>query len=242
MQTTANVLLTLNASPIMSHAKQELEDIVAIANALVINMGTLDQPWIESVDKAQRFAVQHGKFVIFDPVGSAASAYRTEAAKRILKQGVNIVRGNASEIIALTDQHVLAKGVETLHSVDAAIESALMLSAQHDCCVVVSGAVDHICYKDNIIKVRNGTPLLTKVTGMGCSATAMIGAFASVNNNPLQAAAHAMVMLGVAADKAEKISQGPGSFSINLLDRLYHFSEQDCQLMQCEFQAHVATS
>ncbi len=227
MQTTANVLLALGASPIMAHAKPELAEITALANALVINIGTLDPNWIESIEIAQQTAHQHSLPIVFDPVGAGASSYRTQAAIDIIKRGVSVVRGNASEIRALAGLIGATKGVDSMHSSTAALDAAKLLAEQYQCCVVVSGKIDIICYQNDVATVESGTPLLQSVTGMGCSATAMIGAFIAVNPNPLQAAKNAMNVLGLAAEKAETLAQGPGSFFPHLLDSLYHFAEYE---------------
>jgi hydroxyethylthiazole kinase len=232
MQTTANMLLAIGASPLMAHAPEELAEIVAIAQALVINMGTLDQSWTESVKIAQALAIKKNIPIIFDPVGAGASRYRTETAKSILSTGVQILRGNASEIMALVDTEKKAgntKGVDATHDSIDALSAAKILSQQYHCIVVVSGKTDIVvdAASDRQIFINHGAFLFTKVTGMGCSATALIAAFAAVNPDYFLAAAHAMIVFGRAGEIAEKKSQGCGSFSIALLDALYAFQSSD---------------
>ena len=237
MNTTANMLLAVGASPLMAHAAEELNEIIAISSALVINIGTLDKSMIQSFAYAQQLANKKGVPVILDPVGSGASSLRTEAAKYLLENGVNIIRGNASEILSLYDDSVKTKGVDSLDKTQAAEQAAREISKQHQCCVVVSGEEDLVCENDNLIYLRHGDPLLTRVTGMGCSATALIGAFRSVCDSNFLAASYAMLSLGIAAEKAKTLSNGPGSFYPALLDSLYQLSEEDFQSIKMHKQS-----
>jgi len=235
MQTTANMLLAIGASPIMAHAQEELEELLSIANALVINIGTLDKTWIESIALAQTIAHNRQIPIIFDPVGAGASLLRTQTAKQILERGVTIIRGNASEILCLSNQAAnKPKGVdshdENLHD---GLHAATTLSNEYGCCVTVSGKTDIVCHRDQSFFIDNGTSLLTRVTGMGCSATALIGAFAAIQTNPLCASIYGMATLNIAAEKAEnqlhhsQKQYGPGSFHVALLDVLYHLDALD---------------
>lgn len=227
MQTTANVLLAIGASPIMAHAKEELIDIVNIANALVINIGTLDENWVQAFDLAQTQARKRKIPIVFDPVGAGASHYRTIVAKRIINNGVDIIRGNPSEIMALVNEEHKAKGVDATHESNAAIDSAKILANEYHCTVVISGESDVIVDSTRITYNKHGTPLFTKVTGTGCAATAMIAAFAAVNSDYFNAASHAMMIYTKAGESAATLAQGPGSFSHKLIDILFHFEEYD---------------
>jgi len=227
MQTTANVLLAIGASPIMAHAQEELAEIVNISQALVLNIGTLDRLWIDNMHCAQQAALKRRIPIILDPVGSGATTLRTSVAKEILRTGVTVVRGNASEIMSLVDDTVGTKGVDSQHATQAALVAVTTLVNTYKCTVVVSGAVDLIATSNYQIYLNYGTPLLTKVTGMGCSATALIAAFCVVNNDYVMAAAHAMAAFGIAAQIAAKHTKAPGSFYVALLDQLYSLELQD---------------
>ncbi len=222
MQTCANLLLSLHASPIMAHAKEELADIATIANALVINIGTLDNSWVESCVQAQQYAIERKLPIIFDPVGVGASAYRTNTAQQLLSNGVTIVRGNASEIIALAGTGVTTKGVDSTHASADAVDAATYISSQYHCTVVVSGKTDIIIQGDRQYHNEYGTPLFTYVTGMGCAATAIIGAFAAVNNDAFLAACHAMIIYTMAGEIAAQKSFGPAAFHQAFIDTLYN--------------------
>ncbi|MDF1655379.1 MAG: hydroxyethylthiazole kinase [Coxiellaceae bacterium] len=227
MQTCANMLLAIGASPLMAHAPEELEDIISICNSVVLNIGTLDQQWLNSMQQAQRLALQHNKPIVFDPVGAGASQLRTQSAKQLLRTGVDIVRGNASEILSLNDSSFQTKGVDSQHNSDCAIQAAQHISRQYNCCVVISGEIDYICSQNAVRSVTGGNKILTHVTGMGCAATAVIGAFAATTNDPAQASLQAMTLIKIAAEIAVKQSNGPGSFYPALLDSIYSITQSE---------------
>jgi hydroxyethylthiazole kinase len=227
MQTIANVLLALGASPIMAHAKNELAHIVGLANALIINIGTLDENWIESIQMAQQQALARKIPIVFDPVGAGATPYRTQIAKTILNDGVSIIRGNASEIMSLVDNKIITNGVDAQHTSDNALDAAVFLSKTYRCTVIISGKTDIVISLNQQAFIDHGTPLFTKVTGMGCAVTAVVGAFAVINPNYFLAASHAMAIFGRAGEMAASQSIGCGSFYPRLLDALSMLTESD---------------
>ncbi len=227
MNITANALLALGASPVMAHAKEEVADMTRIAGALVLNIGTLSPSWVESMHLSLQTARENGKPVVLDPVGAGATSYRTETARTLLDTGgVNVLRGNASEILALTPAGGQTKGVDSTDKADHAIDAIRSLAKKYNLVVSVSGKTDHIVTSDRHIRVRNGTVLMSRITGMGCVASAFTGAFCAVNDDPLHAAAHAMAILGIAGEIAEMNSTGPGSLQIALLDTLTNLEQE----------------
>lgn len=222
MNYTANALLACGASPVMAHAYNEVQEMTAIANALVINIGTLENDWIHSMILAAGIAGKKGIPVILDPVGAGATTLRTQTALKILKTGnVSVIRGNASEILALADSKAQTKGVDAVHSVDGAIEIANMIASTYSLVVAITGPTDIVTNGREIIKVHNGHKLMSFVTGTGCTATALIGAFCAVENDCMKATVAALVYFGVAGELAAKKAMAPGSFMIRLLDELY---------------------
>jgi len=221
MDMTANALLALGASPVMAHADQEVEAMAAMADAVVLNMGTLDAAWIDSMLRALDAARTHGKPVAFDPVGAGATPYRSATARRILEQGgVSVLRGNASEIASLAGAAGRTKGVD---SVETSLEVADAATDLTSCCdvIVISGEQDVIVARDRRCVLANGCPMMTRVTGMGCTATAVTGAFLAVRADPFLAAAHAMAAMGIAGELAGRTSPGPGTLRTHFLDALY---------------------
>jgi hydroxyethylthiazole kinase len=229
MPITANLLLSLGASPIMAHAQEELAEILTLSQSLLINIGTLDENWINAIVAAQRIALQTSIPIVFDPVGAGASQYRTETAKKILAQGVQVLRGNASEIMALVDARIKTKGVDSIQSSENALTFAAQLAKKYHCIVVVSGKIDFIVNENHYVRLDCGTTLFTKVVGMGCSLTAVIASFLTVNPDPFLATVHAMAMFGLTGELTAQKALGPGSFYTQLLDNLYKLKPSDLE-------------
>lgn len=240
MNNTANALLALGASPVMAHAKEEMVDMTNIASALVINIGTLSDEMVYSVLLAGANARKLAKPIVFDPVGAGASKFRSDVSWRIIKSvHPNIIRGNASEIISLINtcpniseggnfelaQAQQTKGVDSTTDSQNAVDAAKKLAKITGSVVVISGKVDYITDGEKLKKVDNGSAMMPRVTGMGCTSTALMGAFAAVNNDYLEAAYHTMLLMGLVGEKTAEISNGPGSFQVNFLDMLYEAAE-----------------
>jgi hydroxyethylthiazole kinase len=226
MDFTANALLALGASPVMAHAPEEVPEMTALAGAVVLNMGTLDDRWITSMREALASARELGKPVVFDPVGAGATRLRTETARQMLAAGgVSVIRGNASEIAAAAGTAGRTKGVDSLDE-PLAVAAAATNLLTHCHVVAISGQQDIVVTHDDRCVLRNGCAMMTKVTGMGCAATALIGAFLAVQDNPFLAAAHAMVVMGIAGEIAHAGSDGPGTLRTQFLDALYNLDEK----------------
>lgn len=225
MNNTANALLAIGASPVMAHAVEEVKDMVAIASSLVINIGTLSEKWVEAMLLAGVAAREKGIPVVLDPVGVGATPYRNTIAAQIVKDCAPcIIRGNASEIMSLAKENVITKGVDSTASSNLALDAAKRLAKQTGAVVVISGAEDFITDGQTVHTVKNGSPLMPKVTGMGCTASAIVGAFAAVNSNYLEAATNAMAVMSVTGELAALKSEGPGTMQLNFLDELYKLS------------------
>ena len=227
MNNTANALLSVGASPVMAHSLDEVEDIISISSSLVINMGTLSELCIDSMIKAGKKANQLKKPIVFDPVGVGASSYRTEVAKEIIeKTSPCVIRGNASEIMVLAQLSSVTKGVDSTAKTVEALDGAIQLSKELNNTVVVSGETDYIVTRNKVSSVNNGREIMSKVTGMGCTATSVIGASVAVEDDVHEAAVFSMALMGVAGEIAESKSNGPGSFQISFLDTLSSVSSK----------------
>jgi hydroxyethylthiazole kinase len=168
--------------------------------------------------------------IVLDPVGSGATGFRTRTAKMLLREAPpSIIRGNASEIRSLVFNEQCTKGVDSIHTSEETIGAAQKLSGQYRCVVSVSGATDIIVEQSAIVRISNGHPIMPRITGMGCVATALTAAFAAVNGSMLHAAANAMALMGIAGEIAAEQSAGPGSFHAAFLDALYGIRESDIQ-------------
>ena len=230
MNYTANVLLAMGASPVMAHAKNEVEDMVAFAGALVLNIGTLTDEWVASMVLAGQKATALHKPIILDPVGSGATPFRTASAQHIInKTKVGVIRGNGSEILSLGGEQSAGKGVDSLHSVQDAASTASLLAKELDTVLAITGPIDLVTDGNRVVNIANGHALMPYVTGTGCSATATIGAFAAVDTDYLTAAASALAFFGLAGEMAAQTANGPGSFMIHLLDAIYTMTPEQLE-------------
>lgn len=228
MNNTANALLSIGASPVMAHAVEEVEDMIKIASVLVINIGTLSPRWVEAMILAAKAAKAKGIPIIIDPVGAGATPYRNEVCAKLLETAnPSVIRGNASEIMAMENAAIKTKGVDSSQSSDSAMDSAKNLAKKYKCIVSISGKTDHLTDGENVISLEGGSDMMPKVTGLGCTATALTGAFVAVNNNTLEAAASAMAVMGIAAEMAEEEAAGPGTLQLHMLDAFYNMNEDD---------------
>ncbi|MFL5935094.1 MAG: hydroxyethylthiazole kinase [Gaiellaceae bacterium] len=221
MNETANATLALGALPVMAHAPQEVEEMAALAGALVLNIGTLSEPWIEAMLLAGKAASGP---IVLDPVGAGATRYRTETARRLLDElDVTVVRGNAAEIATLAGRQAEIRGVESIAGGSDPAELARAAARALGTVVSVTGPVDHVSDGERVIAIANGHELLGTVSGTGCMSTAVTGSFlAAKPTAPLEAAAEALVAFGLAGEDAARDARGPGTFHANLYDALYN--------------------
>jgi hydroxyethylthiazole kinase len=217
---TANVLLAVGAAPAMVDNAHEAGDFATLAGGVLINLGT---PYDDTAD-AMHLAVAHAKQAgipwVLDPVGAGALRWRTDLAQQLIHETQpTIIRGNASEILAMAGGGG-GRGVESVDSPEAAAEVARVLANQQQSVVAVSGQTDHITDGTQLVRLSNGHPWLTRVTGVGCALGALMAAFAAVVPDTLVAAAAATATLTVAAESAARQARGPGTFAVALLDEL----------------------
>jgi len=228
MNSTANVLLAAGASPVMAHAENEVEAMVFFAGALVLNIGTLTDEWVRSMMIAGMKANELGVPVILDPVGAGATDLRTSASKEIINSvDVAVIRANASEILALAGADSSTKGVDSVHTTDDVAEVMPGLAKELGCTIAVTGVTDIVTDGERTFEVTGGDAMMTRVTGTGCAATALVGAFAAVDDDATLAAASALAYYGLAGSRAAKNCSGPGSYWVNVLDELYKISDDD---------------
>ena len=234
--TTANALLAIGASPAMVEAAAEAGPFAAVADALVINLGTMTADRARGMEAAAAAARANGTPWVLDPVAVGALGFRSEVAVGLLLQQPQAIRGNASEILALEALSApgapllsepgsgSGRGVDSLHAPDAALDAARRLASRTGAAVTVSGAVDLVTDGNQVIRIRNGHPMMTRVTGLGCTATALIGACLAVAD-PLAASVHGTVLTALAGELAVERARGPGSLQMELLDALYRLDE-----------------
>ena len=217
---TANVLLAVGAAPAMVDNPREARDFAAIAGGVLVNLGTPYDDTARAMHLAVAGANRSGTPWVLDPVAAGALWWRTSVAHQLLREArPTIIRGNASEILALAGGEG-GRGVESVDSPEAAVGVAKGLAERQHTVIAVSGPTDHITDGSKVVRLSNGHPWLTRVTGVGCALGALMAAFAAVVPDAVVAAAAATATLTVAADSAAKETRGPGSFAVLLLDEL----------------------
>jgi hydroxyethylthiazole kinase len=221
MNETANAILALGALPVMAHAKDEVREMAGLAGALVLNIGTLSEEWIDAMLIAGAAANERGIPVVLDPVGAGATQYRTATAKRILDElDVTVLRGNAGEVATLVGAEAEVRGVESIGGGGDAAELAREAARTLGLVASVTGAVDRVSDGQRSAAVSNGHELLAAITGTGCMSSALTGCFLAAKEDPFEAAVEALAAFGIAGEDAARDAQGPGSFHVALYDAL----------------------
>ncbi|WP_213818148.1 hydroxyethylthiazole kinase [Garciella nitratireducens] len=226
----ANIALACGGSPIMADEIKEVEEITSLSDGLVINIGTLNEKTIQSMIKAGKRANELFHPVILDPVGAGASKLRTETAFYLLKEiKCSVIRGNASEIKTLCEGKGTTKGVD-VDERDAvenylthSISLAKKLSKQTDSVVVITGAIDVVTNGEITYIIRNGHPLMAKITGTGCMLTTVIGCYCGANKqNILEATVTAVGAMGLCGELAykelQKVGRGTSTYRTFIID------------------------
>lgn len=238
----ANALLALGASPAVVDAEEESAVLAARAGALAINLGTVSAPQARAMEAAAAAAGEHGVPWVLDPVAVGILPFRTGRALALLRHRPAAIRGNASEILALEAAlsegssgaisgassgtpagaaAVSGHGVDAAHAPEDARPAAIALSARTGAAVSVSGDVDTVVRGARRARINNGHAMMTRVTGMGCTATALLAACSAVEPDPFAAAVDAAVIGGIAGEHAAARARGPGSLQLEFLDALW---------------------
>lgn len=221
MNIAANVLLAAGASPAMVHAEEEAGEFAGFAGALTINMGTVSPAWIGGMKAAATGAAKAGRPWVLDPVAHMATGYRRRVVAELLEFQPTVIRGNASEIIALSGGSSAAKGVDAIDPVEAAEAAAKDLAGRRGCVVAVTGATDYVTDGIRAARISGGSPLMPKVTALGCSLTALVGAYAALDvTDPFATSIAALAHFAVAGEEAGRGTEGPASFAVRFVDML----------------------
>lgn len=223
---TANVLLAIGASPAMVIAQEESAEFAKVASALLINLGTLTTPQKQAMQSAIESAHLHNVPWVLDPVAIGALKFRTDFCFDILQLRPTAIRGNASEILALVGKHGASKGPDSLVSSDEAIEAAITVARQYQTVVAITGVTDYVTDGNDLYALNNGHSQLTKVTGAGCSLSAMVAAYCACCDTPLLATLTALSHMAIAGELAAAETKAIGSFAVSLLDHLQLLAQQ----------------
>ena len=226
MNISANVLLAAGASPAMIHTSEETPDFAKIVGALTVNIGTLSPHWVEGMKAAIKAAIAADVPWVFDPVAHFATPYRAGVTQEILAMAPTILRGNASEILALSGQISDAKGVDATDPVAEAQASAMTLANDLGSVVAISGEQDFVTDGTRGVRVSGGSAVMPQITALGCSLTCLIGGFVAVAP-PLVAAVTALELFAEAGEIADRLANGPGTFQPLFLDALANITPED---------------
>ena len=237
----ANILLACGGSPIMSDDIEEVAEITTICGGLNINIGTLNQRTIPAMFAAGKRANELGHPVLLDPVGAGASALRTNTALDLLQQvKFTVIRGNISEIKTLALGSGSTKGVDadvadqvTEDNLDQAVAFAKDFARKTGAVIAITGAIDIVADAESAYCIRNGHPMMSKITGTGCQLSAMMTAYLTANpDHPLQAAAAAVCAMGLCGELAyQRLSPADGNASYRnyIIDAVYHLTPAQLQ-------------
>ncbi len=225
MSDTANVTLLIGASPVMAHAADEIDEMVAQAQAVVLNLGTLDDAWIAAMRQAGRRAHALDVPVVLDPVGAGATRLRTRTSLALIRDlRPAVVRGNAGEIGTLAGSGGSVRGVDGIAGPDHPEQVVRRAARDWGTVVVLTGPRDFVSDGERVVTVDNGHPWLAWITGSGCMVTALVAAFRAVEADGVVASAAALAAFGIAAERAATAADGPGTLRVKLFDELFHSS------------------
>lgn len=218
---TANMLLAVGAAPVMLNDAAECEQLLSVcANGLLVNVGTLSHPQAELMRNAVDAAHAAGVPWVLDPVAVGLLRFRTEFCHELLAMRPTLIRGNASEIMALAGEAAGGRGTDATEESSAAVQSARKLAQQCGCTVLVTGPVDYVTDGERVLALGNGDPLMTRVTGVGCAMGALAAACVASAPDAYTGAAACAAILGIAGERAAARCPRPGSFAGALLDEL----------------------
>ncbi|HTY90591.1 MAG TPA: hydroxyethylthiazole kinase [Methanocella sp.] len=226
----ANATICIGAAPVMAHASDEVAEMVSLAGALVLNIGTLDDRQIDTMLRAGTKANSLGIPVILDPVGAGATRLRTTSAERLIQDlDIAVIKGNVAEIATLAGARGDIKGVDSIGMTGEPLAMAKAFAYESGRIVAVSGPTDIVTDGKKALLVDNGHPLMGQVSGTGCMAASLTGAFTAVTKDYLSATAAAFAAFGLAGEKAAPLSRGPASFKVALLDEIYRLTPEEME-------------
>ena len=231
---TANVLLASGAAPAMTDLPGEAGPFAAAASAVLVNLGTPTTEQLRAMEEAVESASAAGTPWVLDPVAVGALPVRTEFARRIVARRPTLIRGNASEIMALAGWESSGRGVDSLDSVQEATAAGRELAVKYGSVVAISGEADAIIDAQRTVLVHTNGIGLTRITGGGCALGAVCAGMLAVHEDPFEAAVAAHGYYGLAAEKALAASSGPGSFAVAFLDSLAAVEPAALETLNCE--------
>ena len=222
----ANACLCCGGTPVMTDAAEDVAEMVSIASALVLNIGTLNSRTVDSMEAAGRAANKAGIPVLLDPVGVGATRYRTETAFRLLERvDIAVIKGNHGEIGVLSGNGGQVRGVDSMGSKDPK-SAAEKLASEFGCAVASTGEVDYVFRGGSGVELRNGHPLLGTVSGTGCMLSAVAGAYIGACGVSLESLSASLLVFSISSEYAATKCEGPGTFKPAFLDAIYNLDAE----------------
>ena len=226
----ANMCICCGGSPVMTDAVQDVEPMVGLASALVLNIGTLKDRTVESMLVAGKEANKRDVPVILDPVGVGATPFRTETAERILREvKISVIKGNHGEISVLAGLGGEVRGVDSVSGANDVAEAAKSLARRTGTIVAATGPVDYVSDGETVITLKNGSEYMATVSGTGCMVSGVVGAYVGANGVSVESVAAGISVMNIASEVAVSEGKvfGPGSFKSKLFDAVYGLKGAD---------------
>ncbi len=224
----ANITLCAGGSPVMTDAGRDIPDMVKIASAVVLNIGTLKPRTVESMIIAGKEANDVGIPVILDPVGAGATPYRTETVFKILDEvKVSVIKGNSGEISILAGSEGTVRGVDSVAGSSNGPDVVKTLSKKTGAIVAMTGETDYVSDGKKVAVLKNGDKLLECVSGTGCMVSSVVGCYTAVHGSNVKAVSAAISAFNIAGEIAAQNCNGPGSFKVAIFDSMYNLTEKD---------------
>ena len=228
----ANICICSGGSPVMTDAIEDVVDMVSVSGALVLNIGTLNRRINESMLKAGSAAKEAGVPVVLDPVGMGATPFRNETVKEIIRRvKPDVIKGNQGEMGVLSGIGGDVKGVDSHGASGDVSDVVRSVSRRFGCIAAATGEIDHVSDGDVVLRLSNGHPLLSAVSGTGCMVSSVVGCYIGANGVSIGSVASAISAFNISAEFAGRASKGPGTFKPALMDAMYNLSSDDLDSM-----------
>ncbi len=225
----ANICICSGGSPVMTDEAKDIPEMVRMSSAVVLNIGTLNETTVDSMLLASKTAKRFGIPVILDPVGVGATEYRTDVAWKIIKKGsVSVIKGNCGEISVLAGMGGEVKGVDSI-SGSKDENAAIALAKETGAIVGATGKTDYVSNGEVTYELNNGCDLMEAVSGTGCMASSVVGAYVGACGASPESVAAAIAVFSIAGEISSEKVCGPGSFKTNLFDSLYNLTAKDVE-------------
>ncbi|MEG0069970.1 MAG: hydroxyethylthiazole kinase [Cetobacterium sp.] len=223
----ANITLAVGASPLMSFCLEEMEEIIGFASSVVINIGTMEESMVKMAVKVGEIANRLGKPIVLDPVGAGATQARKNLLKDLLsKVKFSVIKGNMAEIKAILGLDSNIRGVDSLENEENGIELGKMLVKEFDVVAAITGKVDYIVDKDRYVKIENGSPVMSKVTGTGCMTASLIASFLGAGADKYTSTVSGVLLMGISGEIASEKFEGTGSLKVSIIDNISKINKE----------------